>query len=388
MADFFRRFRERYPYPPDLPPRPDPRGGDPRAAEGAAFAVERFGVAATDVARVELGGRLDVDRFGGADRVRRELPWSVQQLSRIRFGTIGPSNHFVELQEVVEVLDPRAAALLGLSLGQVTLQYHGGGGSLPGELGLLFGRRRRYPPVGAGADGRAEAALPLRARPVSRPAAAPTQPLFLGEPAPPIERDHAEGERLALANAMAMNYGFAFRLSTLREPPIAARQRASASATAARRRHRRTTRSMRSRSAGSRRSCIGTTPAGSSRRPRCAGHPVVRGDRTAAASARHQPHLVVPVHPGRARRDGRAAHRLPRRRHRRRRLRPTPGVDGSTRRRARRCASTTAADSAVTVPHLPDDGVDAVVRALETAWHRPPDRPPPSLRGSELRRPD
>ncbi|HSD01543.1 MAG TPA: RtcB family protein [Gaiellales bacterium] len=214
VADFFRRFRERYPYPPgsrrDLTEREVVRA----AADGAAFAVERFGVSGDDVARVELGGRLDVDRFGGAERVRRELPWSVRQVSRMRFGTIGPSNHFVELQEVVDVFDPWAAARLGLVLGQVTLQFHGGGGSLPGELGLLFARRRRYPRAV-----RLQMCVqkPLyhygRARSVSR--LRRRRALYFTEPAPPVERESAEGERVALANAMAMNYGFAFRLSTL-----------------------------------------------------------------------------------------------------------------------------------------------------------------------------
>jgi hypothetical protein len=78
-------------------------------------------------------------------RIRRELPWSVKELSRLRFATIGPSNHFIEFQQVEEVLDAEAAGLLGIETGQVTLQYHGGGGALTGELGVLFGRRKRYP---------------------------------------------------------------------------------------------------------------------------------------------------------------------------------------------------------------------------------------------------
>jgi tRNA-splicing ligase RtcB len=38
--------------------------------------------------------------------------------------------------------------------------------------------------------------------------------LFFTDDAPPVDRGTAEGEQLALASAMAMNYGFAFRLST------------------------------------------------------------------------------------------------------------------------------------------------------------------------------
>jgi tRNA-splicing ligase RtcB (3'-phosphate/5'-hydroxy nucleic acid ligase) len=213
IVDFYQRIRERYPYPPSYRPNLTPDEVVRCAAEGSAFAVERWGIDPAELDRVEEGGRLDVESYGGMERVRRELPWSVVQLSRIRFGTIGKSNHFIELQEVEEVFDPHAAALLGLTAGQVTLQYHGGGGSLPGELGMLFGRRKRYPrPVRAQMAiqkplyhlGRARTLEELRER----------RALYLGFGCPPVVRGSAEGERLMLANAMAMNYGFAFRLST------------------------------------------------------------------------------------------------------------------------------------------------------------------------------
>jgi hypothetical protein len=140
------------------------------------------------------------------------LPWSVKQLSRIRFATIGKSNHFIELQEVEEVYDDAVASLLGVEAGQVTLQYHGGGGSLPTELGVLFGRRKRFPrslraqmafqkPLYHLAGARSVAEFNLRRR------------LYFSGDCPPVERASAEGERLMLSVVMAMNYGFAFRLS-------------------------------------------------------------------------------------------------------------------------------------------------------------------------------
>ena len=67
------------------------------------------------------------------------------QLARLRFGTVGPTNHFIELQEVEEVFDPQTAAKLGVAQGQLTLQYHSGGGVLPGAIGAMFGRRKHYP---------------------------------------------------------------------------------------------------------------------------------------------------------------------------------------------------------------------------------------------------
>ena len=211
ISDFYRRVRERLPYPPsyrrDLTAEEVVRC----AAEGSHFAVDRYGVDPAELARVEHGGRLDLDALGGAERVRRELPWSVRQLSRIRFGTIGPSNHFIELQEVEEVLDAEAAEQLGLRAGQVTLQFHGGGGSLPGEVGMLYGRRRRYPRavrIQMGVQkplyhlGRARSLEELKRR----------RALYFSDEYRPVPRDSREGEQLMLANLAAMNYGFAFRL--------------------------------------------------------------------------------------------------------------------------------------------------------------------------------
>jgi tRNA-splicing ligase RtcB (3'-phosphate/5'-hydroxy nucleic acid ligase) len=212
VSELYRRWKQRFPYPPgyrrDLSQDEVVRC----ASEGAHFAADRFGLDPRELERVEEGGRLDIDLLGGADRAQHELPWSVRQLSRIRFGTIGPSNHFIELQVVEEVADTDAAELLGIQEGQVTLQFHGGGGSLPGELGLLFGRRKRYPRAV-----RAQMAVqkPLyhfaRARSVRE--LSRRRALYFSSGFPPVERGEREGERLMLANAMAMNYGFAFRLS-------------------------------------------------------------------------------------------------------------------------------------------------------------------------------
>jgi RNA-splicing ligase RtcB len=213
ITEFYRRVRDRLPFPPTL--RRDLTVDEVVrcAADGARFAAERFGVDETALDGVEEGGVLDISRYGGVERVRRELPWLVKHLSRIRFATIGKSNHFIELQQVEKVMDPEAARLLGIEAGQITLQYHGGGGTLPGQLGVLFGARKRYTK-----SLRVEMALqkPLyhfgRAR--SAQDLARRSRLYFAGGALPVERDGIEGERLMLANLMAMNYGFAFRTGT------------------------------------------------------------------------------------------------------------------------------------------------------------------------------
>lgn len=212
IADFYDRVRVRMPHPSSYRPGLTAEEVVRCAADGAKFAVERFGIDPANLERIEEHGCLDTEPYGGIDRIRHEIPWSVKHLSRIRWAKIGPSNHFIELQAVEEVLDPDRAALLGLSAGAVTVQYHGGGGSLPGELGVLFGRRQRFPPAL-----RVQMAVqkPLyhltTAR--SRQELALRRRLYFSGGCPPVERGSGEWERLMLSNVMAMNYGFAFRVA-------------------------------------------------------------------------------------------------------------------------------------------------------------------------------
>jgi RNA-splicing ligase RtcB len=212
IEEFYRRVRERYPYPP--PRRPELSAKDVLrcASEGGRFAVERFGADESILERVEESGTLDLDRYDGADRLRRELPGIVLQLARLRFGTVGPSNHFIELQQVEEVFDPETAAKLGVAEGQVTLQYHGGGGVLTGVIGAIFGRRKHYP-----REVRAAMSVvkPLFHFTTARSLAQLRQryALYFSGGCPPVALDSDEGRRLMLANAAAMNYGFAFRIA-------------------------------------------------------------------------------------------------------------------------------------------------------------------------------
>jgi RNA-splicing ligase RtcB len=210
---FFEGVRGRFPHPPGWRRGLTYSEVLRAAAEGAPFAVDRFGLDPEGLERIEEGGRLDVDRFGGADRLRRELPWLSLQLSRIRFGTVGPSNHFVELQEVEEVFDAPAAGRLGLSRGQMTIQYHAGGGVLAGQIGRLFVRRKKMSkPI------KLQMALqkPLfhMKAPGSLQQLRERLALYFRDGDAAVPRDSREGERMMLGNAAAMNYGFAFRGAT------------------------------------------------------------------------------------------------------------------------------------------------------------------------------
>ena len=132
---FFDEVRSRYPHPPGWRRELSLHDVLSCAEQGAQFGVERYRLHRGRWSAIEEGGRLDLGRYGGVRRLQRELPALSFQLARLRFGTIGPSNHFVELQAVDEILDPQAAEVLGVAAGQLTIQYHCGGGQLTGRWG-------------------------------------------------------------------------------------------------------------------------------------------------------------------------------------------------------------------------------------------------------------
>lgn len=215
---FYDAIRATYPYPPNYRPVLTSQEVVRCAVEGARFAVDRYDLDPGELDRIEEAGRLDVERFGGEPRVRRELSWMATHLSRIRFGTVGPSTHFVELQQVEEVFDSKAAEALGVKQGQITLQYHGGDGVLNIQMGARFGRRL--------AGSRALRAVMAVQKPMYQLASVRSRrqlqerlSLYFSGGCPPVPRGGEEAERLMLANAVSMNYGFAYRqaiYSTLR----------------------------------------------------------------------------------------------------------------------------------------------------------------------------
>ncbi len=88
-------------------------------SEGSSWMVAQGYGSDTDLEHCEEGGRLD-----GAD------PSMISDRAYTRgkdqLGTLGSGNHFLELQEVVEVFDQKCAQAFGLSQGQFVLLIHSG----------------------------------------------------------------------------------------------------------------------------------------------------------------------------------------------------------------------------------------------------------------------
>ncbi len=89
-------------------------------AEGVPYLVQARGEGfAQDVEHCESGGCL-----AGADPT--QLSARARDRGRPQLGTMGSGNHFVELQVVDDVVDPAAAAALGLARNHITVLIHTG----------------------------------------------------------------------------------------------------------------------------------------------------------------------------------------------------------------------------------------------------------------------
>jgi len=86
---------------------------------GARWAVQHGYGSEGDLEFTEEHGEMAGADLGGVSD--RALTRGMPQL-----GTLGAGNHFLEIQEVVEVFDPQAADALGIHRGQVTVMIHTG----------------------------------------------------------------------------------------------------------------------------------------------------------------------------------------------------------------------------------------------------------------------
>jgi tRNA-splicing ligase RtcB len=100
-------------------------------AGGASWAVDNGFGRREDLERIEEGGRV-----GGAD------PALVSEFARKRqrreMGTLGSGNHYLEVQEVVEIFEPTIAAGFGLKLRECVVTIHCGSRGLGHQIGTEF----------------------------------------------------------------------------------------------------------------------------------------------------------------------------------------------------------------------------------------------------------
>jgi tRNA-splicing ligase RtcB (3'-phosphate/5'-hydroxy nucleic acid ligase) len=95
---------------------------------GARWAVERGYGERSDLERVEEKGAMrDARPECVSDRAKTRM--------RDEVGTLGSGNHYLEVQEVSEVFDPRAAGAFGLAAGDILVSIHCGSRGLGHQIG-------------------------------------------------------------------------------------------------------------------------------------------------------------------------------------------------------------------------------------------------------------
>ncbi len=100
-------------------------------AGGARWALDEGYGEARDLERIEEQGRMagarpDLVSDKAKKRQRKEM------------GTLGSGNHYLEIQEVVEIFEPEAATTFGLELGKVVVSIHCGSRGLGHQIGTEY----------------------------------------------------------------------------------------------------------------------------------------------------------------------------------------------------------------------------------------------------------
>jgi tRNA-splicing ligase RtcB len=185
--------------------RPQPVVGDAELDEvlsrGAPWVIERRGGRGGPAARIENGGRLNLD-----GRPREVFFGRVRQRAIRGLGVLGGGNHFLELHVVDGILHEHAAAL-GLAEGRLLVIMHSGSGIVGKTLGLYYGERDEL-------SGRRRRQFQLEKAAyhfLSRGAGAARLAYFRRDGFPVLAADSREGRRYLAAMAAAANFGYANR---------------------------------------------------------------------------------------------------------------------------------------------------------------------------------
>jgi tRNA-splicing ligase RtcB len=101
---------------------------------GARWAVERGYGSAADLDRIEENGCM-----AGAEP--DQVSEHAKRRQRDEIGTLGSGNHYLELQEIVEIHDSKAADRFRLRLGEVVVSIHCGSRGLGHQIGTEFLRQ-------------------------------------------------------------------------------------------------------------------------------------------------------------------------------------------------------------------------------------------------------
>lgn len=152
--------------------------------QGGKWSQKRFGLSDEELNCIENRATMPTDTTDAA-AIMASMPEKAIKKGLRTFCTIGDGNHFLELQEIIEVLDHNTAKLLGLSQGKAVFMLHTGSRTLGSRMMKLY-----------------LAELEEKFRPAQN-----------GAPIWSIPADSEEGIKYARAVSAASNFGFANRIA-------------------------------------------------------------------------------------------------------------------------------------------------------------------------------
>jgi tRNA-splicing ligase RtcB len=123
----------------------DASGMDAMLRGGARWAVENGYGSEADLERIEEHGCM-----AGAEPA--EVSEHAKRRQRDEIGTLGSGNHYLEVQEIVEIYDERAAERFLLRRGEVVVSIHCGSRGLGHQIGTEFLRQMVLAAPGYGID--------------------------------------------------------------------------------------------------------------------------------------------------------------------------------------------------------------------------------------------
>ena len=184
---------------------------------GGRAAARRYGLDPAITERMENGARIELP--GDPERILRTCvpaPLMNGRLVASEMGLNFGGNHFLELQVVDEIREPALAARWGLRRGQLVVMYHLGPGPFSGTLLHHYSRRTKLDANRAPAFFLSKLWFHYVQRMVEGDVAAKWRTHFRSNGWTAIGADSAEGIAVRAAMAMAMNFGYAYRLATVR----------------------------------------------------------------------------------------------------------------------------------------------------------------------------
>ena len=185
--------------------------------DGGRAVATHYGFDPAIVERMENDARIQLP--GDPERaMRRWVPAALlnARLVASEMGLNFGGNHFLELQVVDEIRDPARAALWGLRAGQVVVMYHLGPGPFSGTLLHHYSRRTKLDGRRAPAFFLSKLGFHYLQRMGEGRAAEKWRTHFRQNGWTAIAAASPEGEAFRAAMAMAMNFGYAYRLATVR----------------------------------------------------------------------------------------------------------------------------------------------------------------------------